>query len=82
MQARQLVGSFYCLYFLCKQQSLTGMKDRCTSEPKLLSAAAQKLGKEQKSWDSFVIARKCYCATTTAEKPFLMLAKINVLAGL
>ena len=69
-QARQLADSFYCLYFPHKQQSFTGMKDRCTSEPKLLSAAAQKLWKDQKSWDSFVLARTCYCATTALGKPF------------
>lgn len=70
MQARQLVHSFYHLYILCKQQSFTGIKDWCTSKPELLSAAAQKLGKDQKSWDSFVLARKRYCATATLGKPF------------
>lgn len=64
MQARQLVNSFYYLYFLCKQQSFPGMKDRCTSEPKPLSE------KDQKSWDSFGAARKRYCATTALGKPF------------
>lgn len=63
MQARQPLNSFYYLHCLCKQQSFTCMKDRCTSEPKLLSE------KDQKPRDGFGVARKHSCATTALGKP-------------